>query len=62
MIKYRTGGYKLIEAVEVEKETEKCIWIKFNETSFIHPKQSTYTCYFIAMTTDERIEFNQLRR
>jgi hypothetical protein len=49
MIKYRTGGLgSLIEAVEVEKETEKCVWIKYKYETRREAKGSGYRCYFDA--------------
>jgi len=50
MIKYRTGGYgkNLIEAIEVEKETEKCVWLKSvnNSKAHKHYKITEYYRYF----------------
>ncbi len=48
MIKYEIClgiGYNvsaLIREVEIEKETDKCVWIQGNRRA----KQTTYTCYF----------------
>jgi len=43
MIKYRTGGYqKEIEKVEVEKESEKSVWINGRS----HLKRSSCKNYF----------------
>lgn len=43
MIKYRTGywGRSKIEAIEIEKETEKCVWVNGSRMS----KHSDY-CIF----------------
>ena len=44
MKKYKTGGWgqDLIEAVEVEKETDKSVWIDGNRSA----KRSGYNNYF----------------
>jgi hypothetical protein len=51
MKKYRTGGWgkELIEEVEVERETEQCVWIKRYPTSkeaSRHAKRSSYDNFF----------------
>lgn len=44
MIKYETGGYgkKLIERVEVERETNSSVWINGSRSA----KESGYKSYF----------------
>jgi len=41
--KYRTGSYgRAIEEVEVERETEKSVWMKGQRSE----KMTNYSCYF----------------
>lgn len=48
MKKYKTGGHKaLIEVVEVERETEKSIWIKCGkETRRVWKSKGHMACYW----------------
>lgn len=43
-----TGWQQTIEKVEVERETEKCVWVKRwgSQTASRRNKMSDYECYF----------------
>ena len=59
MIKYKTGGWQVkIKEVEVDKETEKCVWIRGRRNS----KLSSYESYFDSFSDAKVFLINRKER